>query len=211
MYYYLYLNTQKIYGIFTEYSQHPQEYYYYNILDIIYMSFDEIIPFVSYALIIAGTFVLLFTINSFTSNSILGKIIGYVSFFFAIIILLLPTFKRLANESANLGPSIMIFKLLDEMSPFLFFLASLVLSGIILSLYHHDFKTKVPSDSFKKFTAISSLLIIIQSIMFVYSYTQIKKSMIDTAKLRLLGIINLIVVFSSYFAIKNFTTDGFTV
>ena len=174
------------------------------------LSFDEVIPFVSYALIIAGTLVLMFTINNFTSNAILGKIIGYVSFFFAILILLLPTFKRLSVETMNSSPSITILKLLDEISPFLFFLGSVILSGIILSLYHNDFKTKVPSDSFKKFTSISSILIIVQSLLFVYSYTQIKKSMIDNAKLRLLGVINIIVVFSSYISLRYFTTDGFT-
>jgi hypothetical protein len=56
---------------------------------------------------------------------------------------------------------------------------------------------------------ISVILVIIQALYFMYSAVQIKKSSVDTSKLRLISIINLIVLFTSYISLTYMTTDGF--
>jgi hypothetical protein len=56
---------------------------------------------------------------------------------------------------------------------------------------------------------ISVILVVIQALYFMYSAVQVKKSIVDTSKLRLISVINLIVLFTSYISLTYMTTDGF--
>ena len=167
------------------------------------MSFEENIESISFCTLFAGIVVILLTINNFETNGVLGKMFGYGSIFFSILILLLPSFVKLSRETDNMNPYLILFKIYDEISPFILFLAVM-----ILSMYYKKITSIVPSDSFTRFSIISSIFVIAQSIMFFYSYTQLKKSMVETAKLRLLSIVNLMVVFTTYISLEYLTTDG---
>jgi hypothetical protein len=172
------------------------------------MSFEENIESISFCTLFAGIVVILLTINNFETNGVLGKMFGYGSIFFSILILLLPSFVKLSRETDNMNPYLILFKIYDEISPFILFLAVIIISIVILSMYYKKITSIVPSDSFTRFSIISSIFVIAQSIMFFYSYTQLKKSMIETAKLRLLSIVNLMVVFTTYISLEYLTTDG---
>lgn len=169
------------------------------------MSFEENIKTVSYIFLLGGLLLLLFTINIYGSNGLLGKLFGYISIIISIFLLLIPTFLSLnSNSTTNI-----ILKLFDELSPFVLFLAVLVLSSAIISLNFDKLSTTNLPDSYKSFTMISVILVVVQSLYFMYSAVQIKKSIVDTSKLRLISIINLIVLFTSYISLTYMTTDGF--
>jgi hypothetical protein len=169
------------------------------------MSFEENIKTVSYIFLLGGLLLLLFTINIYNSNGLLGKLFGYISIILSIFLLLIPTFLSL-NTSSTTN---IILKLVDELSPFVLFLAVLVISCAIISLNFKKLSKRNLPDSYKSFASISVILVVVQSLYFMYSAVQIKKSIVDTSKLRLISIINLIVLFTSFISLKYMTTDGF--
>jgi hypothetical protein len=149
------------------------------------------------------------TLNNYSSNGLLGVMFGYVSIIIAVMLLMMITFVNLTD---TVVPS--FFKLLDAFSPFLLFLSTLAFSIVIISVYYDKLSTSDVSSSYKSFSTISVFFIIVQAILLMYSLNYSTKqniiSSVEVSKLRLLGIINLIVVFSSFISLKYFTTDGFT-
>lgn len=170
--------------------------------------FQSNITNVSYTFIIGGLMLIMLTMNNFSSNGLLGVMFGYVSIMIAVMLLMMITFVNLMDT--NVVPT--IFKLLDVFSPFLLFLSTLAFSVLIISVYYNKLSSSDVSAAYKSFSMISVFFIIVQAIFLMYSLNYSTKqniiSSVEVSKLRLLGIINLIVVFTSFICLKYFTTDG---
>lgn len=170
--------------------------------------FQSNITNVSYTFIIGGLMLIMLTMNNFSSNGLLGVMFGYVSIMIAVMLLMMITFVNVSDT--NIAPT--IFKLLDVFSPFLLFLSTLAFSILIISVYYDKLSSSDVSASYKSFSMISVFFIIVQAIFLMYSLNYSTKqniiSSVEVSKLRLLGIINLIVVFTSFICLKYFTTDG---
>ena len=86
-----------------------------------------------------------------------------------------------------------------------------ILSILMISAYFDKLTKHELPRSFHTFTIISIVFIAIQSGLFMYnSYKSNaeKINSLEIAKLRFLGIINLIVLFTSFICLKYLTTDG---
>lgn len=169
---------------------------------------------VCYSLMAGGITVLIMTVNSFSSNSVMGK-----TFAFSAICLSVATMMLMVLSDAKINTADSIMNVLGNIfvsfSPFILLLGVLVSSILLTSVYFNDI-VKHPNESYKTMSSISSLFIVIQCILFSFTMSDsiettnsVKMSALDSAKLRLLSIINLIAIFSAFVSLKYYTTDGF--
>lgn len=178
------------------------------------LQFKQVLLKVCYSLMAGGITILIMTIKSFTSNSVAGKMLAFIAISIAITILMLLVLND-AKLTTSSPFSTIILSVFESFAPFILLLGVLVGSIILTSGYYQDIIAH-PNESYKTLSTISSLFIIIQCILFAYTMSDsvettntIKMSSLDSAKLRLLSIINLIALFSAFVSLKYFTTDGF--
>lgn len=176
--------------------------------------FKRMLLNVCYSLMAGGITVLIITIQSFSKNAVAGKTLAYSSICASVGILLLMVLNDAKiNTSDSIG--VVLSNIFVSFSPFILLLVVLVSSIIITSVYFNDI-IKTPSESYKTMSAISSLFIAIQCVLFAFTMSDsieasnsVKMSELNSAKLRLLSIINLIAIFSTFVSLKYYTTDGF--
>ncbi len=168
-----------------------------------------------YSLMAGGITVLIMTIKSFTSNSVAGKTLAYSAISVAVGTLMLVVLND-ANINTSDPVGSVLANIFVSFSPFILLLCVLVGSILLTSLFFNDI-TKSPTESYKTMSSISSLFIIIQCILFAFTMSDsiqetntVKMSSLDSAKLRLLSIINLIAIFSTFVSLKYYNTDGFS-
>lgn len=174
-------------------------------------SFKDNILNISNVLIIGGITLILLTINIFTENGLLGASFGYISIICAIILLMIMSFNQASDSLKDSDLKSTIISLFSLFSPYLLLLTILIFSVLFINAYF-DKLTKIDlPKSFKSFTIISIVFIVIQCCLFLYNAFKsdpTKINSIEIAKLRFLGIINLIVLFTSFICLRYFTTDG---
>ena len=176
--------------------------------------FKRNVLYVCYSLMAGGITILIMTINTFSSNSIMGKMLAFASICLSVGLLMLLVLNDAKINTAESMGSVMS-SIFVSFTPFILLLVVLVGSIILTSVYFEDI-IKRPTESYKTMSAISSLFIIIQCILFSFtmsdsieSTNSVKMSSIDSAKLRLLSIINLIAIFSAFVSLRYYRTDGF--
>lgn len=175
-------------------------------------SFKSNILNISNVLIIGGITLILLTINIFTENGLFGASFGYISIICAIILLMIMSFVEVSNSQLqNSDLKSTIISLFSLFSPYLLLLIILICSVLLINIYF-DKLTKIElPQSFRSFTIISIVFIVIQCGLFLYNAFKsdpTKINSVEIAKLRFLGIINLIVLFTSFVCLRYFTTDG---
>ena len=168
-----------------------------------------------YSLMAGGIVILMLSAKSFSSGSVKGKMLAYTAISVAVATLMLVV---LSDSNLSTGENsffTIVSTVVNGFTPFLLLLVVLVGSMLTNSMYF-DVITGNPNDSYKTMSTISSLFIIIQCILFAYTLTdsiartnKIQMSSLDSAKLRLLSIINLIALLSAFVSLKYYTTDGF--
>ena len=182
--------------------------------DVITAQFKRTLLNVCYSLMAGGITVLIMTVKSFSSNSVAGKTLAYSSIAASVGILLLLV---LSDSKIDTNESIgtVLGTIFVSFSPFILLLAVLIASILLTSVYFKEI-IKRPTESYKTMSSISSLFIIIQCVLFSFTMSDsieasntVKMSALDSAKLRLLSIINLIAIFSTFISLKYYTTDGF--
>lgn len=168
---------------------------------------------ICYSLMSGGIVILMLAIKSFSPNSVMGKMLAFISIAVAVMVIMLLV---LSDADLNTNGSFMdiISIVLSGFAPFLLLLAVLVGSIIMTSIYY-DVITRNPNESYKTMSTVSSIFIIIQCVLFAYTLSdsisttnKIKISSLDSAKLRLLSIVNIISVISAFVSLKYYTTDG---
>jgi hypothetical protein len=176
-------------------------------------SFKNNILNISNVLIVGGIALILLTINIFTENGLLGASFGYISIICAIILLMIMSFVEISKSQLQnqLDLKSTLISLFSLFSPYLLLLIILICSVLMINVYF-DKLTKIElPQSFRSFTIISIVFIVIQCCLFLYNAFKsdpTKINSIEIAKLRFLGIINLIVLFTSFISLRYFTTDG---
>ncbi len=167
-----------------------------------------------YSLMAGGITILIMTINSFSSNSVMGKMLAFISICISVTTLMLLVLNdaKLSTDESFLN---IIMSVFVSFAPFILLLLVLVSSLLLTSVYFKKI-VKHPNNSYKTMSSISIMFIIIQCILFSFTMSDsiestntVKMSSLDSAKLRLLSIINLIAIFSAYVSLKYYTTDGF--
>ena len=176
-------------------------------------TFKENVINISYAFLIGGISLILFTVNNFKHNSLLGATFGYMSILFAIILLMMMTFEETSSKLTTEMPLFTIItRLFGMFSPYMLFITVLIMSITIISVYFDKLTSSTLSDSYKSFALMSIIFVVIQSALFLYTTsnpTHRSSAIVESSKLRLLGIINLIIVLTSLICLKYNTTDGF--
>lgn len=179
------------------------------------VDFKSLMLKMCYSLMSGGIVILILSAKSFSSKSVKGKMLAYTSIAVAVATLMLLVLSDSNLSTADNSFLTIMSNVLSGFTPFLLFLVVLVGSIVITSMYF-DVITHKPNDSYKSMSTISSLFIIIQCILFAYTLTdsmasnnKIQMSSLDSAKLRLLSIINVVALFSAFVSIKYYTTDGF--
>jgi hypothetical protein len=175
--------------------------------------FKSLLLKICYSLMSGGIVILILAAKSFSPNSVMGKMIAFSSIAVAVTVLMLLVLSD-ADLSTNDSFMNIISTVVSGFAPFLLLLAVLVSSIVITTMYYKVI-TKNPNESYKTMSTISSIFIIIQCILFAYTLSdsisttnKIKISSLDSAKLRLLSIINMITVVSAFVSLKYYTTDG---
>lgn len=176
-------------------------------------SFKENITNVSNVLLIGGITLILLTINIFTENGLLGASFGYLSIACAVILLMIMSFVEISSKQSMQESDLKttMISLFSLFSPYFLFLAVLVLSTLMISAYFDKLTNHELPKSFHTFTIISIVFIVMQSGLFMYNAYKSnaeKINSLEIAKLRFLGIINLIVLFTSFICLKYLSTDG---
>jgi hypothetical protein len=174
-------------------------------------TFKENIINISNVLIVCGIALIILTTNVFTENGLLGATFGYISIAFALILVMIMTFMEMSKNMEQSDFKTTIISLISIFSPYLLFLGVLVLTIVMISIYFDKLTTSELPPSFRTFTVISIVFIALQSLLIMYnayisSFEKINSS--EIAKLRFLGVINLIVLFSSFVSLKYLSTDG---
>ncbi len=179
------------------------------------VDFKSLILKMCYSLMAGGIVILILSAKSFSSGSVTGKMLAYTAIAVAVATLMLLVLSDSNLSTADNSFFTIISTVLNGFSPFLLLLVVLIGSILITSMYFNVI-TKNPNDSYKTMSTISSLFIIIQCILFAYTLTdsmastnKIQMSSLDSAKLRLLSIINVIALLSAFVSLKYYTTDGF--
>jgi len=177
--------------------------------------FKSLILKMCYSLMAGGIVILILSAKSFSPGSVTGKMLAYTAISVAVTTLMLLVLSDSNLSTAENSFLTIMSTVLNGFAPFLLLLAVLVCSILTTSMYF-DVITKNPNESYRTMSTISSLFIIIQCILFAYTLTdsmsstnKIQMSSLDSAKLRLLSIINGIALFSSFVSLKYYTTDGF--
>lgn len=183
------------------------------------LDFKNNIKNVSFSFLIGGIAILLLTLSSYTYNSIMGAMFGYSTIIFGILLLGIMTYSNINTEKE---PSYWraVVSIFSIISPFMIFLIILILSIVLMNLYLQKLITSEVPKLFKSFNVTSVVLIITQACLLIYNIkntvdkpnentsTSPFSSKIENAKLRLLGFVNLIVLFTSFICIKYLATDG---
>jgi len=174
-------------------------------------TFKENIINISNVLIVSGIALILLTTNVFTENGLLGATFGYISIACALILVMIMTFMEMSKNMQESDFKTTILSLFSMFSPYFLFLAVLVLTVLMISTYFDKLTTNELPPSFRTFTVISIVFISLQSLLIMYnayisSFEKINSS--EIAKLRFLGVINLIALFSSFVCLKYLSTDG---
>lgn len=176
--------------------------------------FKSLLLKVCYSLMSGGIVILILAAKSFSPNSVMGKIIAFVSITIAVTVLMLLVLSD-ADLSTNDSFWNIMSTVISGFAPFLLLLAVLVGSMVITGIYY-DTITRNPNESYKTMSTVSSIFIIIQCILFAFTLSdsvsgtnKIQISSLDSAKLRLLSIINMVALLSAFVSIKYYTTDGF--
>ena len=181
--------------------------------------FQENIKNVSFSFLIGGITLLLFTINSYSYNSLIGTMFGYTTITFAILLLGIMSYATISSTTTEPTSWQSAILIMSQMSPFIFFLTILILSIVLTNSYLHKLTTTEVPKSFKSFNVTSIVLIITQTALLIYTLNKSSSSSdtpnisffenrIENTKLKLLGIVNLIVLFTSFICIKYLSTDG---
>lgn len=177
--------------------------------------FKRMLLNLSYSFMAGGITILVMTLTAFSSNSVMGKMLAYISISVSVATLMLLVLND-SNLSTNDSFSNIMTGIFVSFSPFIFLLLVLISSLLLTSAYFKDI-IKHPNESYKTMSGISCIFIIIQCIMFSFTMSDsietsntVKMSSLDSAKLRLLSIVNLIAIFSAFVSLKYYTTDGFT-
>jgi glucan phosphoethanolaminetransferase (alkaline phosphatase superfamily) len=177
--------------------------------------FKSLILKMCYSLMAGGIVILILSAKSFSSGSVSGKMLAYTSIAVAVATLMLLVLSDANLSTAEKSFFTIMSTVINGFTPFLLLLGVLVGSIITTSMYF-DVITRNPNDSYKTMSTISSLFIIIQCILFAYTLTdsmastnKIQMSSLDSAKLRLLSIVNVIALLSAFVSLKYYTTDGF--
>lgn len=167
-----------------------------------------------YSLMAGGITILIMTIKSFSSNSVMGKMLAFISITISVATLMLLVLND-AKLSTEESFSNIISSVFVSFAPFILLLLVLIGSLLLTSAYF-DSIVKYPNNSYQTMSGISTMFIIIQCILFSFTMSDsiestntVKMSSLDSAKLRLLSIINLIAIFSAFVSLKYYTTDGF--
>lgn len=176
--------------------------------------FKRMLLNVCYSLMAGGITVLVMTINSFTSNSVMGKMLSFIAITVSVATLMLLVLNDI-NLDTNVPLGTLVMGIFVSFAPFILLLFVLIGSMLLTSIYF-DSIIKFPSESYITMSVVSTLFIIIQCIMFAFTMSDsiessntVKMSALDSSKLRLLSIINLIAIFTSFVSLKYMTTDGF--
>ena len=176
--------------------------------------FKRMLLNVCYSLMAGGITILIMTLNTFSSNSVMGKMLAFISIAMSVATLMLLVLND-ANLSTEESFMNIITSVIVSFAPFILLLLVLVGSLFLTSVYFDNI-IKHPNSSYQTMSGISSIFIIIQCILFSFTMSEsietsntVKMSSLDSAKLRLLSIINLIAIFSSFVSLKYYTTDGF--
>jgi hypothetical protein len=182
--------------------------------DVVTSQFKRMVLNVCYSLMAGGITVLVMTIKSFSSNSVMGKTLAYSSIGLSVGVLMLLVLNDSKIDTSDSMMNV-LSNIFVSFSPFILLLGVLVGSILITSMNFDDIVNR-PNESYKTMSSISSLFIVIQCILFSFTMSDsveatnsVKMSALDSAKLRLLSIINLIALFSTFVSLKYYTTDGF--
>lgn len=177
--------------------------------------FKSLILKMCYSLMAGGIVILILSIQSFSVGSVTGKMLAYAAIAVSVTTLMLLVLSDSNLSTAENSFFTIMSTVLNGFTPFLLLLAVLVCSILTTSIYF-DVITGSPNESYKTMSTVSSLFIIIQCILFAYTLTdsmastnKIQMSSLDSAKLRLLSIINVIAIISAFVSLKYYTTDGF--
>ena len=177
--------------------------------------FKSLILKMCYSLMAGGIVILILSAKSFSPGSVTGKMLAYTAIGVAVATLMLLVLSDSNLSTADNSFLTIMSTVINAFTPFLLLLVVLVGSILTTSMYF-DVITGNPNDSYKTMSTISSLFIIIQCILFAYTLTdsmsstnKIQMSSLDSAKLRLLSIINVIALLSAFVSLKYYTTDGF--
>jgi hypothetical protein len=177
--------------------------------------FKSLILNMCYSLMAGGIVILILSAKSFSPKSVTGKMLAYTAISVAVTTLMLLVLSDSNLSTAENSFFTIISTVFNGFAPFLLMLVVLVGSILTTSMYF-DVITKNPNESYQTMSTISSMFIIIQCILFAYTLSdsisstkKIQMSSLDSAKLRLLSIINLIALLSAFVSLKYYTTDGF--
>ncbi len=155
------------------------------------------------AVLVADVFSILCTIG-ITSQSGLEALIGEYSIMGAVIlIILILKAKGMFNSGIIDKMSILI-----TLAPFLFLLFIVIYYIVLVSIYFENIVSKKISDYYYIFSKISTMLILGQVLMLVYTmskYIEVPKKIFTI--LMLLGTINAIVLITLGIVLKFYTTD----
>jgi hypothetical protein len=171
--------------------------------------FDNIIN-ISYAFIIGGLIVVLFTVGTHNQNALIGTISGYAAATCATILLAGLTYTTIITGFKKPQWSDIITTLIPFLILFLIFGFSLAL----ISVFFNNIADNKVSDYYGMFSYISVTFILLQVWIF-YSATQQKvfreNGYIDKVtllKLLLLAIFNMLTLITLGVTLKYFSTDG---
>jgi len=166
------------------------------------------LPNISYAFILAGAIIILFTFRNSDRNSLIAQLAGYSAITCAILLLTGLAYAKIVERTSGTlgGPSWSL--LISNLFPFLIILFVLGMTIAFLSIYFDRISENSISDSYYTFSFFSTLFLLIQISMLVNT---IRKNMPVTrttyAILTLLGTLNIIIVLSIFSILKYFVTD----
>jgi len=161
-----------------------------------------------YSFFVGGLVTVLVTSGMHSSNAMYGTLAGYSVAATALSVVIVLTFM-------NFGAGVTVLQRLATLMPFLLLMAVLILSIVFLALFIQGIVENQVSPQYSFFTQLSVLLILIQSFLYYGVTSDIRfrqegvMTTMETAKLTLIGLINVILVINAGISLKYFSTDGF--
>jgi hypothetical protein len=170
----------------------------------------NIITNLSYALIIGGLLVVLFTVGTHNENALIGTITGYSTTICATILLAGLTYATIAT-----GDKKPQFKqIITTLIPFFVLFLILGFSITLESVYFDKIANNKIGDYYGFFSYMSVIFIFLQIGLF-YGATTNKSfkengiiSIVTILKLLLLSLINFLILITLGVSLKYFSTDG---
>lgn len=165
---------------------------------------------ISYAFLIAGLLVVVFTVGTHNESALIGTIAGYASATCATILLAGLTYTTLINGNKNPSWSDIGSVLIPFILLFFIFGFSLALE----SVYFDNISQNRTSDYYGMFSYMSVMFIFIQVYIFHSAIsTKIFRENgyingLTTVKLLLLSVINMLILITLGVSLKYFSTDG---